>query len=32
VGSPAVLAFVLTDVGDSSLSSLASVDNIRPKP
>jgi hypothetical protein len=29
VGSPAVLAFVLTDVGDTSLSSLASIDNIR---
>jgi hypothetical protein len=29
VGSPAVLAFVLTDVGDASLSSLVGIDNIR---
>ncbi len=29
VGSPAVLAFVLTDVGDTALSSLVSIDNIR---
>jgi hypothetical protein len=29
VGSPAVLAFVLTDVGDATLSSLVGIDNIR---
>lgn len=29
VGSPAVLAFVLTDVGDEALSSAISIDNIR---
>jgi hypothetical protein len=29
VGSPAVLAFVLTDVGDASLTSLVGIDNIR---
>lgn len=28
VGSPAVLSFVLTDVGDQSLSSAVSLDNI----
>ena len=32
VGSPAVLAFVLTDVGDATLSSLVGVDNIRLAP
>jgi hypothetical protein len=30
VGSPAVLAFVLTDVGDATVSSLVGIDNIRP--
>ena len=29
VGSPAVLAFVLTDVGDDAYSSLISLDHIR---
>lgn len=29
VGSPAVLSFVVTDVGDSSLSSLVGIDNIQ---
>lgn len=32
VGSPAVLAFVLTDVGDDAYSSLVGIDNVRLQP